>query len=248
MDTAALLALATAAFVVAGAVKGLAGMGLPTTAIAAMTLAVDPRTAIALTLFPMLFTNLWQAIRSGDILRALRTYAPFAIVLGCGVLITSLLTADVSDRTLFGVLGGVIIVFVAVNLRFTPPPLPDRWDRAAQIGAGAVGGVIGGLCGVWAPPMAVYLLARQTPKEEFVRASGLLIFLGSVPLCIAYLRQGVMTAELSLISLSMIIPALIGFSVGEMLRRRLSPERFRLIFLYVFLVLGLNLLRRAIWG
>ena len=248
MDTVALWALAAAAFIVAGLVKGLAGMGLPTTAIAAMTLAVDPRTAIAITLLPMLFTNLWQAIRSGEIVRALGTYAPFAIVLGIGVLTTTLLTANVSDQVLFGVLGGVIIVFVVINLRFTPPPLPERWDRAAQIGAGAASGVIGGLCGVWAPPMAVYLLARHTPKDEFVRASGLLIFLGSVPLCIGYLWQGMMTAELSVISLAMILPTLAGFSLGEILRKRLSPERFRLIFLYVFLALGLNLLRRAIWG
>ena len=38
-----------------------------------------------------------------------------------------------------------------------------------------------------------------------------------------------------------------GFSAGEAMRQRMSVETFRNVMLFVFLVLGLNLIRRAIW-
>lgn len=247
MDILTLALMATAAFLAAGVVKGIAGMGLPTTAIGLMTLAIDPRTAIAVVLAPMLFTNLWQVLRSGEALRALRQYAWFGGALALFVWVTITLSAEVSDRVILGVLGGVILVFVGVNLRFTLPQLPTRYDRTAQLGFGSAAGVVGGLTGVWAPPLAIYLTARGTPKDEFVRASGLLIFVGSTPLALGYVQQGFLTWELALISAALIAPTLIGFSVGEALRKRLSQERFRLVFLYIFLALGLNLIRRAIF-
>ena len=84
---------------------------------------------------------------------------------------------------------------------------------------------MGGLTAVWAPPLAIYLAARQADKDEFVRASGLLILLGSLPLAASYVAQGLMTGWLALLSGAMILPALIGFTAGEALRARLSPER-----------------------
>ena len=43
----------------------------------------------------------------------------------------------------------------------------------------------------------------------------------------------------------MVVPTLIGFALGERLRRHLDASRFRLAVLVMFLVMGLNLLREA---
>ena len=80
-DLGTLLLLSTGAFLIAGTVKGAVGIGLPTTAIGLMTLAIDPRTAIALILVPMIVSNAWQVDRSGEILAAARRYLPFAAAL-----------------------------------------------------------------------------------------------------------------------------------------------------------------------
>ncbi len=74
MDPTGLILVAAAAFLTAGAIKGVAGIGLPTASIAFMTLALDPRTAIALVLFPMLGSNFWQMVQGGEILRTVRRY------------------------------------------------------------------------------------------------------------------------------------------------------------------------------
>ncbi len=241
------LAYVAMAMLLAGTIKGAVGLGLPTTALGLMTQVIDPRSAIALVLIPMLTANAWQVYRQGQFLAALRRYAPFSIALAIGVLVTLILTRDAPDRLLFATLGGAILAFVALSVTGWAPYLPDRWDRTGQIAFGTFGGILGGLTSVWAPAMAVYLAARQTPKAEFVRATGLLICCGSIPLALGYIGQGFVTAQSAAISLTLLVPTFAGFAVGERLRNRLSEVAFRRWLLVVFFLMGANLIRRAVF-
>jgi hypothetical protein len=248
MDTLTLIMIGAAVFLLAGTVKGTVGLGLPTTAIGVLSLVIAPRTAIVMTLLPMLIANAWQVWRMGGIVMTARRYAPFAVTLMLGVAVTTLLAAQASDRVIYGTIGGVIVMFAVVNLAVTVPPLPRRLDKPAQVFFGAIAGIMGGITAVWAPPMAIYLTAMQVQKDEFVRATGLLIFLGCLPLIWGYAQTGQMTGQLTLVSALMIGPTLAGFALGERLRRGMDQQRFRKVFLWIFLLLGLNLIRRAIWG
>ncbi|WP_370541704.1 sulfite exporter TauE/SafE family protein [Actibacterium sp. 188UL27-1] len=247
MDPVTFSVFVAVTFVLAGAVKGLTGLGLPMAAIGVMTFFLDPRTAIALVLFPMLMTNVWQVWRMGQVWAALKRYKLFAGALVVCVWVTTVLTVNVSDGVIQGSLGVVLVVFAGVSMRFQIPRLPDRWDATAQLIMGGASGVLGGLTSIWAPTMATYLHARHVEKDEFVRATGLLILLGSLPLIAGYTRAGFLTGPLAGYSLVLLVPSLIGFTLGEWLRARISPERFRLILLYVFVIVGLNLIRRALF-
>ena len=248
MDFVSLTIIAAVIFLIAGTIKGLVGMGLPTASIALMTLFIDPRVAIALVMFPMIGSNAWQLWRGGKLMRTARRYWVFAIVVSIGVSITALGTKDVDERAILGVLGVALLLFVLASWRNLIPPLPESWDRFTQVAFGMCAGVIGGLTAGWAAPIAMYLASRQVDKDEFVRASGFLIFAGSLPLCFAYARLGFLTGPLAGISAAMLVPTLAGFTAGEMLRRRLPASGFRTVILWVFTALALNLLRRAIWG
>lgn len=239
--------MAGAAFLFSGAVKGLAGIGMPTAAIAIMTLFLDPRTAISLVLFPMIGSNAWQVFRAGGLRRTVRRYSVFAFVLLGGVTLTTFATQNAGDRVLLAVLGAVILLFVAVSWKRMVPPLPARYDPAAQVGFGLFTGIVGGMTAGWGAPLAMYLAARQVDKDEFVRAAGFLIFVGSLPLCLAYIQLGFMTGPLAGASAIMLIPTLIGFSAGEVLRNRMSGGAFRNAILIIFVLMGVNLIRRAIW-
>ena len=247
MDTTSIIGVAGAAFLTAGAIKGLAGIGLPTASIALMTLFLDPRIAIALVLFPMLGSNIWQMWRGGYLRRTISRYWIFALVLFVGVMATAYATQSTSDKALLGILGGVILIFVAVSWMDLVPKLPDKYDRPAQVIFGIFAGVIGGMTAAWAPPMVMYLSTRRVEKEEFIRATGFMISVGSIPLVYAYAQLGFLTGPLAGISAAMLIPTLIGFSVGERVRARLPAQAFRNAILILFVVLGLNLIRRAIW-
>ncbi|MEM9578629.1 MAG: sulfite exporter TauE/SafE family protein [Pseudomonadota bacterium] len=231
----------------AGTIKGVAGIGLPTASIAFMTLFLDPRTAIALVLFPMLGSNLWQMFRGGELMRTAQRYRLFAVVLFLGVGGTAFATQNASDRALLAILGVAILIFVALSWRRLIPPLPDKYDSFAQVGFALIAGVIGGMTAAWGPPMAIYLHAKGVDKDEFIRAIGFLISVGTLPLVIAYAQVGFLSDQLAVISAAMLIPTLMGFTAGELLRRRMSVETFRNALLLLFLVLGVNLIRRAIW-
>ncbi len=241
------LAYIAVSFFLAGAVKGAVGMGLPTMSLGLMTLMLEPRMAITLVLIPMMTTNAWQVYRAGEIPRALRHYAPFALSLIVFVGLSVWLTFGAPERLLMGIMGVAILVFVAVNASKWAPQIPAHRDRAAQIIAGIAAGIMGGITSVWAPPMAIYLAARRTPKEEFVRASGLLIFIGSLPLAVGYIRQGYMTPQLAVIGTALLIPAMLGFALGERARHSLSEQAFRRALLVAFAAMALNLLRRAVF-
>lgn len=241
------LAVIAGAFLLAGTVKGAVGLGLPTTVIAILTAFLDPRTAIAIMLVPILVSNAWQVWRAGETLRAMRTYAPFAICLMVGVAIVLALSADLSARWLSGLIGGAILLFVAVAVSPAAPHIRKQHDKLAQLGFGAFGGVIGGLSSLWAPAMMMYLTARRVPKEEFVRATGLLILLGSLPLTWGYIREGFLTRDLAILSTAMVLPTLAGFAVGEAIRYRLSEATFRSILLVFFAIVGLNMIRLAFY-
>jgi len=247
MSDVTLLLLGAVVFLIAGSVKGLVGIGLPTAAISLLTIVIDPRTAIAMGLVPIIVANAWQMWTMGDIRGSFRRYWPFALVIGLSVFVTVTLSADVSDQVIFLALGISIVAFAVLNLRFVMPAIPDRYDFAAQLGFGTAAGILGGLSGVWVAPVIMYLSARRVEKDEFVRATGLLLFFGGIPFVTAYVQQGFVTSEIAGISLALVIPTLIGFGLGARLRRRLSNEKFRKVLLYVFLLLGLNLLRRGLF-
>ena len=247
MDTLTLITIATAAFLLAGLVKGLAGIGLPTAAIAFMTLFLDPRTAIALVLFPMIGSNFWQMVRGGEILRTARRYALFGFILFIGVGATAYGTQNASDRALLAILGVAILIFVVASWRKMVPQLAERFDPIAQVGFALLCGFVGGMTAAWGPMLAMYLTTKGVDKDEFIRAAGFLITIGSIPLIFAYAEIGFLTGPLAGVSTAMLVPTLLGFTAGEYIRNRMSIEAFRNAMLIVFVFLGLNLIRRAIW-
>jgi uncharacterized membrane protein YfcA len=248
MDQFIYIASLAAVFLLAGTIKGIVGLGLPTTALGLMTLFIDPRTAIAVLIFPLVFSNAWQMYRAGDIRASIKRYLPFVVALVIFVWLSVQLSVAVDHNILLAAMGISILLFVIVNAIDITPPVPERFDKIAQLIAGVFAGIMGGLTSVWAPPMAIYLAARQVPKAEFIRASGLIFFIGSIPLAFGYVRAGFLTYELAQTSVIVLVPTFAGFWVGERVRAHMSEQVFRNALLAIFLVMGLNLLRRAMFG
>lgn len=245
-DNPGFLILPVIALFVAGAVKGTIGLGLPTTALGILTLAGNPRQAIAYILVPMIVSNAWQVYREGEILKAFQRYLPFIIAMCVGVWLTVDLTQSISDQTLMAILGGVVVIFVCFSALDWAPYIKDEIAPYAQVAFGSVAGIMGGLTSVWAPPMAIYLSSRRVDKSEFVRASGLLIFFGSLPLASGYVSQGLADKQSFAVSALLLIPTFLGYHLGERIRNRVDQAAFRKLFLAAFLLLGLNLIRRAV--
>jgi uncharacterized membrane protein YfcA len=238
--------VALAAFVFAGVIKGLVGIGMPTAAISVLAQFADPRLAIILVMAPGLITNTWQLWRSGKALEAFKKFAPFAIVMMLGIAFFAQFAARLPLNVLLVGIGTVIVLFVITSI-VTPPHIPERFDLATQLSFGAISGVLGGLSAIWSPAIVMYLLARNVVREMYMAATGLLVLLGSFSLIFGYWQAGALSGELAGQSAAMILPALVGYSIGEWLRNRLDSKQFKNTVLFVFFLMGLNLLRKGLF-
>lgn len=237
--------LIAAVFVLAGVVKGTIGIGMPTVAVGILSQFVPPHFVIALVVVPMLVVNAWQIWRTRVGVEMIQRYWILISLLVASLWITTFFTARAPAGLLLGVIGTSIVVFAGTSLARPLPALPDRLDRPAQVATGLAAGILGGLSAIWSPPMVSYLIVRRVDREEFVRATGLFIFIGSIPLAIGFWQTGLLDGQVAVISAWMILPVLLGFSIGEVLRQRMGAERFRRVVLWLFLIMGINLLRRA---
>ncbi len=234
-------------FVIAGTIKGTFGIGLPTVSVALLSQFIAPHAAVTLVVFPILVSNIWQVIRMGVSADTLRRYGLLCVVMMICLFLTTFVTALVSTDALLMIIGIAIVIFAVTSLMGRVPALPDRLDKPAQIGAGVGAGILGGLTSIWAPPVVTYLVARRTEKDEFVRASGLILALGGIPLALGFWQAGLLNGETAPISAMMVVPALIGFSLGEVIRRRMDGAVFRKALMWMFLALGLNMLRASLF-
>ena len=76
--TSAIAAIAST-FLLAGTVKGVIGLGLPTVSLAILTVLIDIPNAMALLLVPSFVTNFYQALVGGHGLMILRRLCPFLL-------------------------------------------------------------------------------------------------------------------------------------------------------------------------
>ena len=236
-----------ATYFIAGLIKGTLGIGFPTAAIALTAIVLDARTAIATVVIPMCLINAWQIFRTGHLLDVIVNHWRLVTSMVIFIAVFSILSVEVPIRGLTLMLGVAITIFAVFSLWKTPPVLPDQFNHGAQWAAGAVSGVMGGLAGIWAPPIIVYLTSRRVSTAQFIQIVGVLLFIGSAILLAGYIRNGMIHAGNALFSATLLLPAIAGFTVGEWLRRKLANDMFQKLVLLFFLILGLNFIRRAIF-
>ncbi len=244
------LLAATAVLFVGGFAKGVVGFALPLIAISGLGAFLPAPTAVALFILSALVSNVWQTLRDGvgPALATMRRYWLLNAVLLPGIMITSQFLTAIDERAFFVTLGALLVAFALSQLAGWRATFLARWPRAAEVGAGLIGGFGGGMFGVWGPPVTLYLLACETPKAETMRALGLVFALGAITLTAGHLVSGVLNAQTIPLSLAGIAPVMAGMALGYALHDRLDPRAFRRATLAVLAVAGLNLLRRGLMG
>ena len=240
--------LALGVFLVAGTIKGAIGIGLPTTVISTLSQFEDPRIAITLGVLPMVTSNLWQFYSEGRMVETIRRYWPFAATMAVSLFLASLFVVGVPAAAMMMVTGGAIALFAATSLIKSPPKLNPAYDTQVQVGGGLTAGVLGGFTGLWSPPLVIYLLSRRLERDDYVRTFGFLLLVGALPLLGGYVSNGLMTDEMFLLSLLMCAPTFAGFWLGAKIRRRMDTTRYQKAVLVFFLLMGLNLVRKAWLG
>lgn len=245
MWTPEILAIVAAAFLLAGFIKGVVGLGLPTVALALLTATLGLREAVALMLVPSFATNLWQGLAGGALVLILRRLWALLVAAGLGIWLGAGLSARADAALLSGMFGVLLCLYAATSLVALRLPPPGRREHWLSVVVGAVNGVITGLTGSFVVPAVPYLQSLGLPRDVLVQAMGASFTVSTVVLASALARHELVTADLSVLSVAALVPAFVGMALGQRVRRDLSEGRFQQIFLGVLLILGAYIAVRA---
>jgi len=232
------------AFFVAGLVKGVTGMGLPTVAMGVLGTIMPPVGAAALLIIPSFVTNVWQ-LASGTSLAALVSRL-WSMMLGItvGTIAASwLLINDTAGWTTIA-LGMALIAYAGFTLLARQLSVAARAERWLSPAVGLTTGLITGGTGVFVIPAVPYLQALGLNKDDLIQALGLSFTISTVALAIGLAGGGAFHVENTVTSALAVAPALAGMWVGTRIRQRISPAAFRLWFLIFLLLLGVQLVVR----
>jgi uncharacterized membrane protein YfcA len=231
--------LATSAtFLLAGMVKGVIGLGLPTVSLALLTVTVGLPQAMALLLVPSFVTNVWQAAVGGNGLAILRRIWPFLLTATVAVWLGAAALSRVDLHWLSALLGLLLVAYGASGLAGVRLAVAARHETWVGPLVGTVNGVLTGMTGSFVVPGVMFLQAIGLPRDMLVQAMGMLFTASTLALAVALQANALLGAELGLLSLAALAPALIGMAVGRQLRRRLDEAAFRRLFFVALLALG----------
>ena len=234
------LLLILVTFLLAGMVKGVVGLGLPTIAVGLLGLVMAPLQAAALLIIPSMVTNIWQLCDG-------RSPLPMLLGILCGTLLVAALlqSLDLPGATRW--LGVALVVYALLGLakvHFRVERIKEGWLSPV---IGALTGAITAVTGVFVIPAVPYLQAIGLEKDDLVQALGLSFSVSTLALAAALGHSGELLQPAVLgVSALALLPALLGMAGGQWLRKRISAERFKRWFFIGLLLLGAELALRGL--
>ena len=233
-------------FFVAGTIKGLIGFGLPTVSIAILAAFLGLIEAMTLMLLPSLITNLFQGLVGKYLIRLIRRYWSMFIFGAVFTWLSSSLLSTGHAATFAVILGVVLTLYGISSLYSLQLPSPGSRERWISPLVGIVSGGITGITGVFLVPAVGYLQALRMERDELIQAIGLWVTVATLSLAFSLKDHDLFSNELGLLSLTAVLPALLGMWVGRVLRPRLSESAFRHLFFAALMLLGVYISVSAI--
>ena len=210
-NPSAYLVVVAAAFLVAGLVKGVTGLALPTVGVGLLSLAMPPGHAAALIVVPALITNVWQMISGPGLGRLVRRLWPMQLGICLGTWASATLMAGSETAFASAALGIALMAYAAfglLNARVPHVPAGAEWWLGTLVGGAT--GFISAATGVFVIPAVPYLQALGFEREEFMQALGLSFTVATIALAWSLVGAGTLNLGTGLHSLLALVPALAG--------------------------------------
>jgi len=246
LDSLPILGATAGAFMLAGFVKGVIGLGLPTVAIGLLGLLMSPAQAAAILLVPSLATNTWQFVVGGELLALLRRMWPMLAGICIGTFIGAAWLPNGNSGKATVWLGTALVLYAALGLIKIQFKVPLRAEVWLGLLMGTATGAITVATGIFVLPGTPYVQALQFERDRMVQALGLSFTVSTVTLAAALGHAGEIHVTLLGPALVALAAALIGMWLGQLVRGRIRAETFRLCFFVGLLLLGAHLALRGL--
>ena len=239
---AGVFAFVIAVFVLAGFVKGVIGLGLPTISMGLLALVMPPVEAAAVLVLPSLLTNIWQMLAGSSPTSAVKRLWPMMLAICAGTWAGAGLMTGAYAPFMTALLGATLLLYALsgfTSFHFHIARQTEPWLGPV---VGGVTGIITAATGVFVIPAVPYLQSIGLEKDDLVQALGLSFTVSTLALAVNVVRAGTIGGSLAVTPLAALIAAIGGMAIGQALRSRLPPLVFRRCFFGGLLLLGLYLI------
>jgi len=203
---------------------------------------------MALLLVPSSITNLWQAVVGNNGRAILLRLWLFLLMATVTVWLGATALTRIDLSLLSALLGALLMVYSTVSLaglRFTFTMRQEAWIGPL---AGSANGILTGMTGSFILPGVLFLQAIGLTRDMLIQAMGMLFTVSTLALGAALQGNGLLTFELGKMSAVGLLPAIIGMTLGQWVRKRLPEQLFRRVFFISLLVLGAYIIANAFEG
>jgi uncharacterized membrane protein YfcA len=242
-----LLYLIAAAFMLAGFIKGVIGLGLPTVSMGVLAVTMPPAQALAIVIVPAVVTNIWQTFVGPYLLDIVRRLWPLMAGTIFGIWLNAGSLTGPYARYGTVVLGLLLVVYAVLGLsRFTFSVARRNEGWIGGI-VGVITGVICAATGVQVVPSMPFMQAIGMEKDELVQALGVYFTVATLGLTVNLTASGLLNAATALPGAVAMGGSFAGMLIGQAVRTRMPAEAFRRWFLIAMIFLGLYLALSALY-
>ena len=242
-----LLIFIAVAFLIAGFVKGVIGLGLPTVSMGLLAVSLPPVQALTIVIVPAIVTNIWQTFVGPYLRDIIRRLWP--LMLGTVIGIWSAADLLTGPYARYGtiVLGVLLVIYAITSLvkvAFRVERAHEKWVGGI---IGLITGVVAAATGVQVIPSMPFMQAIGMEKDELVQALGVFFTVATVALAFNLTASGLLTTATALPGAVAMVAAFAGMFIGQAVRSRMQPEAFRRWFLIAMILLGLYLVGSTVF-
>ena len=163
-------------FALAGLIKGVIGVGLPTVSLALLSFILDIKESIAIVLIPIL-TNFYQMIDGKylkDIIKDTKYFLLFSIV---SITPGFLLLVYFNSKIILGILSLLLILNSIISLSKNTIKIKKPKNKLNQIWIGILTGFSTGVCSIYTMPLVLMLQSLSYTKDKIIQFMGITFFI-----------------------------------------------------------------------
>jgi hypothetical protein len=236
-----------AVFLLAGFVKGVVGLGLPTVSMGLLATTMAPSHALAIVIVPAVATNIWQTFVGGYLSDIMRRLWPLLAGTALGVWLNAGSLTGPYAHYLPIALGIILVIYAILGLSQIAFAVARRNEKWVGSIIGLVTGLISAATGVQVIPSMPFLQAIGMEKDELVQALGVFFTVATLSQTINLTSSGLLTAATALPGVIGMACSFAGMFIGQALRTRMPADAFRYWFLIAMIFLGLYIAGAAVY-
>ena len=243
-----LLIFITAAFLLAGFIKGVIGLGLPTVSMGLLAVTMPPSQALAIVIMPAIVTNIWQTFVGPYLRDIIIRLWPLMLGTAFGIWLNGDMLTGPYARYGTIILGILLAIYAAIGLgkfKFSVAPSNEKWVGGI---VGVITGVISAATGVQVVPSMPFMQSIGMEKDELVQALGVYFTVATLALAFNLTSAGLLSAATALPGVIALAASFAGMFIGQAVRTRMEPDTFRRWFLIAMIFLGIYLIGSALYN